>query len=520
MHDLDIFHEHLGMSEEERAEIARTIWSQENVELSTIGIDIGSSTSHLLFAKVLLQRQSQGLSSRFVVVHRQVMWRSPIMLTPFLPDGTIDAARLGAFIADCYREAGFARDDVDSGAVILTGEAIKRHNARAIDELFAAEAGKFVCATAGHKLECTLAAHGAGAVRLSKERDACILHVDIGGGTTKLALIDRGKILGVSAFAVGGRLIAADEAGAFTRVDDSARLVADALGIATDPATLRAREPRAAIAARLAAIAADYILGSAPDALGRALLLTEPLARSATPAAITLSGGVSEYVFGYESRDYGDIACALAEALRGELSRRSGLTLIDPGQRIRATVIGASQFTVQVSGKTIHLPRPGVLPVHNVPVIHVPIREVPMSEVAVRDAPPPRAGEGQGEGASDPPPVDVPLPGSPPQAGEGKVQAATPDGGQAHGGVIDTAALTAAIRAGLARLDLNPDSQVAVAFTWPGDPDYPRLAAAAGVIMAALAPEGRRSQPLLLMIDGDVGKNSWPHPHRGTRPAG
>ncbi len=80
------------MSDEERAAIAQFIWNQENVELSTIGIDIGSSTSHLLFAKVLLQRQTQGLSSRFVVVHRQVIWRSPIMLTPFLPDGTIDAA--------------------------------------------------------------------------------------------------------------------------------------------------------------------------------------------------------------------------------------------------------------------------------------------------------------------------------------------------------------------------------------------------------------------------------------------
>jgi ethanolamine utilization protein EutA len=460
MHDLDIFHEHLGMSEEERAEIARTIWSQENVELSTIGIDIGSSTSHLLFAKVLLQRQSQGLSSRFAVVHRQVMWRSPIMLTPFLPDGTIDAARLGAFIADCYREAGFARDDVDSGAVILTGEAIKRHNARAIDELFAAEAGKFVCATAGHKLECTLAAHGAGAVRLSRERGECILHVDIGGGTTKLALIDRGRILGVSAFAVGGRLIAADESGAFTRVDDSAQRVAAALGIATDAATLGAPEPRAAIAARLAEIAADYILGTTPDALGRALLLTEPLPRSVAPAAITLSGGVSEYVFGYESRDYGDIACALAEALRGELSRRSGLTLIDPGQRIRATVIGASQFTVQVSGKTIHLPRPGVLPVHNVPVIHV------MPEVGRE----PNRDGGGGDSA------------------------------------IDEPALTAAIRDGLARLDLDADSKVALAFTWAGDPDYHRLAAAGRAIVAALAPEGRRSRPLLLMIDGDVGK--------------
>ena len=449
MHELDIFHEHLAMSDEERATIAQYIWNQENVELSTIGIDIGSSTSHLLFAKVLLQRQSQGLSSRFVVVHRQVIWRSPIMLTPFLPDGTIDAAKLGAFIADCYREVGFARHDVDSGAVILTGEAIKRRNAQAIDELFAAEAGKFVCATAGHKLECTLAAHGSGAVKLSKERSECILHVDIGGGTTKLALIDRGAFVGVAAFAVGGRLIAADEGGGFTRVDDSARLVADALGIATDAATLANPAARHAIAHRLATIAADYILGVPPDPLGKALLLTAPLPRTAMPAAITFSGGVSEYLFGYESRDYGDIAKLLADELRAELKRRTALKLIDPGQRIRATVIGASQFTVQVSGKTIHLPRRGILPVHNVPVVSI---------------------------------------------------------GLDLGGAIDGADIMAAIQAGLARLDLAPDARVAIAFSWHGDPDYPRIAAAGAAIMAAVAPGGRRTEPLLLMIDGDIGK--------------
>jgi ethanolamine utilization protein EutA len=449
MHELDIFHEHLTMSDEERAAIAQYIWNQENVELSTIGIDIGSSTSHLLFAKVLLQRQSQGLSSRFVVVHRQVIWRSPIMLTPFLPNGTIDAAKLGAFIADCYRGAGFAGDDVDSGAVILTGEAIKRRNAQAIGELFAAEAGKFVCATAGHKLECTLAAHGSGAVKLSKERSECILHVDIGGGTTKLALIDRGAFVGVAAFAVGGRLIAADEGGDFTRVDDSARLVADALGIGIDAATLANPAARHAIAHRLAMIAADYILGAAPDPLGKALLLTAPLPRTAVPAAITFSGGVSEYLFGYEGGDYGDIARLLADELRAELKQRTALKLIDPGQRIRATVIGASQFTVQVSGKTIHLPWPGILPVHNVPVVSI---------------------------------------------------------GLDLGGAIDGAGIMAAIQASLARLDLAPDARVAIAFSWHGDPDYPRIAAVAAAIMAAVAPGGQRTQPLLLMIDGDIGK--------------
>ena len=138
--------------------------------------------------------------------------------------------------------------------------------------------------------------------------------------------------------------------------------LADALGIATDPATLAGRAPREAIARRLAGIAADYILGAVPDALGQSLLLTAPLPRHQAPSAITFSGGVSEYIFGYEDRDYGDIAKLLADALRAELARRTTLALIDPGQRIRATVIGASQFTVQVSGKTIHLPRPGVLP--------------------------------------------------------------------------------------------------------------------------------------------------------------
>jgi ethanolamine utilization protein EutA len=457
MHELDLFHEHLTMSDEERAEIANYIWNQENVELATIGIDIGSSTSHLLFGKILLQRQTQGLSSRFVVVHRQVIWRSPIMLTPFLTDGTIDAARLGAFIVDCYREAGLKRSDIDSGAVILTGEAIKRRNARAIDELFAAEAGKFVCATAGHKLESTLAAHGAGAVKLARERGWCLLHVDIGGGTTKLALIDKGAIVSVAAFAVGGRLIATDANGTWNRVDDSARIVAEALGITTDAATLKDPVARHAIARCLAAIGADYILGVPPDAIGAKLLLTEPLARTVAPAAITFSGGVSEYLFGYEEREFGDIARELAAELRGELARRTDLPVIDPGQRIRATVIGASQFTVQVSGKTIYLPGPGVLPVRNVPVVHVPV--VPV----VADA-------------GDP------------------------------GGAIDAGAVTAAIRAAMARLDLAADSRFAIAFSWTGDPDYPRLAAMGRAIMDAVAPLGTRREPLFLMIDGDIGK--------------
>jgi ethanolamine utilization protein EutA len=447
MHETDFSHEH-SETLAERAAIARTIWSQDNLAFTTVGIDIGSSTSHLLFAKVALQRQAQGLSSRFVVTGREVVWRSPIMLTPFRADGLIDAAALGAFIDRCYRDAGFTQSQIDGGAVILTGEAIKRKNARAIDELFAAQAGKFVCASAGHRLEARLAAHGSGAVALSKARDICLLHVDIGGGTTKLALIDRGGIIGLAAFAVGGRLLATDARGDWTRADHAARLVADDLALQISPRTLADETIRNRIVQRLAAAAADIILDAPGDRLTRALLLTEPLPRHATPAALTISGGVAEYIFGQESCEFGDIAKPLAQALARELSRRAALPLIDPGQRIRATVIGASQFTVQVSGKTIYLPDPYVLPVRNVPVAHIAMET-----------------------------------GNP-----------------------DRARIAAQIRGGLQETDLDSVPGAAIAFTWRGDPEHARLRAAGEAIVAALAPVQARLKLLVVAIDGDIGK--------------
>jgi ethanolamine utilization protein EutA len=152
-------------------------------------------------------------------------------------------------------------------------------------------------------------------------------------------------------------------------------------------------------------------------------------------------------LFGHEQQDYGDIAPFLTTALRRELARRSALPVLDPGQRIRATVIGASQFTVQVSGKTIYLPDPSVLPVHNVPVVQLAI------DLA---------------------------------------------------GPINIDAAAAAIRQGLAQMDLAPSSRMALAFAWHGDPEYSRLAAAGRAIVQALAPS--RRELLILVIDGDIGK--------------
>ncbi len=446
--DFDHEHEHEQMCEADRAAIAQLIWEQETIELRTVGIDIGSSTSHLLFSRVTLKRLSDGLSSRFIVIDRQVLWRSPIMLTPFFPDGTIDAHKLEQFVRHAYHDAGLRRSDIDTGAVILTGEAIKRKNARAIDEIFAEESGKFVCATAGHKLECILAAHGSGATALSSRRSECGLHVDVGGGTTKLALIDRGEIVSVAAFAVGGRLLAQDEKGAWTRIDDSAHLVAKQLGIEASPSRFADESVRQAIAERLAMIVVDQISGKTLDELGHALELTEPLSRTLKPRFVTFSGGVAEYIFGRESTSHGDIAKLLASEIVKQIKARISIPIIEPMERIRATVIGASQFTVQVSGKTIYLPDRGVLPVHNIPVIHL------------------------GLGISN---------------------------------QIDIDEIVGALKRNADIFSIKPNARLAIAFTWDGEPEHSRLFAMAKAIMQFAAPSGKRNETLFLMIDGDVG---------------
>ena len=301
MHDeLGFAHEHdEGLSGTDHQAVQRAIREHDTLELVTVGVDIGSSTSHLLFARVLFERRGHRRSDRFVVVDRTVQWRSPILLTPFGPDGTIDAHRLARFVQDCYSQAGIAPGEVDSGAVILTGEAIKKRNARAIDEMIAGGSGRFVCAT-GHRLECILAAHGSGATELNRRRGGRGLHADIGGGTTKLALIEAGEVRSVAAFAVGGRLVAQDPAGDWTLIDDPARLVAASLGLDAGPATFASPAARRQLAERLAGLVIDQIVSGPVDGLGRALALTEPLERPGPVDYLTFSGGVSEYMFGPE----------------------------------------------------------------------------------------------------------------------------------------------------------------------------------------------------------------------------
>lgn len=449
MHDSGFDHLHVTPAQKEA--LSEVIWSADNVELTTVGIDIGSSTAHLMFARVHLQRLSTALSSRFVPVGREILWRSPIRLTPYRADSSIDAAALDEFVRAGYAAAGIDRDRIDSGAVILTGEALKRRNAREIGELFAAEAGKFVCASAGHRLECAMAAHGSGAVALSRQHENTILNVDIGGGTTKLALVRRGELIGEAAVAVGGRLVVQDETGRLIRVEEPARQIAHGLGIELDVGILLAEVDRRRLLQAMADVIVSMInAGDRPEGFAEMLLLTDPLPVAPNPDAITFSGGVAEYLFGRETETYGDIGSGLAHRLQHALTDGLvGAPVWDPGQGIRATVVGASQYSVQVSGNTVTVTDPGALPMRNLPVLSCRF------DLA---------------------------------------------------GKIDREAVARAVTTARTGFDLEDGCDaLAIAFSWSGEPSHRRLHAVAEGICAALPATIAGEHPLVLMVDGDIG---------------
>src|SRR6266852_4036401 len=206
------------------------LWIQDNLSLASVGIDIGSAGTQVIFSRLRMRRLGEDLSSRYFVVGRETLYQSPVALTPYVDELRIDEQAIGTIIDQAYAAAGVHPDEVDTGSVILTGEALRRENAQAIGELLAEIGGEFVCATAGHHMEAMLAAYGSGAAKLSHDEDCHILNIDIGGGTTKLALVAHGSVEQTAAIHIGGRLIVVDTEGRITRLDPAGARLARAAG--------------------------------------------------------------------------------------------------------------------------------------------------------------------------------------------------------------------------------------------------------------------------------------------------
>lgn len=392
MHELDDLPDHAHLEAVLDADLGEDILGLEKLVLTSVGIDIGSSTSHLMFSRLTLQRRGADLSARYEVTERRVLYQSPILLTPYLSPTLIDVAQLEAFIHEHYRRAGLTPADVDTGVVVITGEALNKENAQPIAELFAREAGKFICASAGPHHEALLAAYGCGAVAASAADGSTVLNVDMGGGTAKLSLVRRGIVTATAAISVGARLLAFDADGRVVRIEQPARRVLRDLGRTValgDPLDTATRQGMVDL---LADCLFEVMDGAPHSALARDLMVTPPLHDHPGLAgvdAVVFSGGVSEYVYDHETREFGDLGRLLGAAVRQRLQRAPVRLLVRPASEgIRATVIGAGEYTVQASGVTSYLSSLDVLPVHGLKVVQAAIRAGqpvgPLLEAALR----------------------------------------------------------------------------------------------------------------------------------------
>src|SRR5262245_63392117 len=108
----------------------RSLEGEDEIVVLSVGVDIGSSTSHLVFSRIVLER----LDSRYVVTTRETFHQSDILLTPYLEGEEIDAQTLGDFIERQYQDAKVEQDEIENGALILNSVAVRRRNASEIGE--------------------------------------------------------------------------------------------------------------------------------------------------------------------------------------------------------------------------------------------------------------------------------------------------------------------------------------------------------------------------------------------------
>lgn len=454
--DYDHDHDHDDVGEYDLENDA--LWQQDHITLVSVGIDIGSSGTQVIFSRVFMRRLSEELTSRYFVVKRETLHQSPVVLTPYQSETRIDERAVGAIVDAAYTAAGIHPDQIDTGAVILTGEALRRENAKAIADVISEMGGEFVCATAGHHMESLLAAYGSGAARASHDLGRPVLNVDIGGGTTKLALVEGGRVVHTAAIHIGGRLVVVEPSpppspkaeGVIVRLDPAGKELAKDAGFDWSVGDRVSSADLDTLAEWMADALVTALTRSPTPAPIDALWLTDPLEPVEGIAGVMFSGGVAEYVYGREARDFGDLGRRLGHALRKRVDAgRLPYALLPAGECIRATAIGASEYSVQLSGNTVYISNPAaLLPRKNLQVLQ--------PEVSLE-------------------------------------------------GPIDAARVTQAIARHFQAFDLaEGEAEVALAFRWSGPPSYARLSALAQGIVAAIPMTLLEARPVFLVLDGDI----------------
>jgi ethanolamine utilization protein EutA len=324
------------------------------IEILSVGVDVGSSTSHLVFSNLLLKRDQRSVTRRFNIEQRDIIYEGKIIHTPLLDDNTIDIKMLTDFFKAEYELAGIDPGDIQTGAVIVTGESARKQNAREIAQALSNDAGRFVAATAGPNFESLIAAMGSGAAARSKDNNNTVLSCDIGGGTSNIAISRNGETLATSCISVGGRLLGVNSKGKIWRIDEPAAKVMSHLGMKYQIGDSIPKADIKKIAGKFADILFEAIKGNAKSSLARELMLTDDLTFTDRIDEYSFSGGVAELVYG-GLNNFDDIGHILADSIKSQTPK------------LKAPVVELPN-KIRIS-----------FPIRNVPVIRVDVDQAKLS---------------------------------------------------------------------------------------------------------------------------------------------
>ena len=327
--------------------------------LRSVGLDVGTTSTQMILSQLTIENRASAFSvPEMEIARREILYKSPIHFTPLISGELVDGEGIRAIVAEEYEKAGICREDVDTGAIIITGETSRKENAAAVLQNISDFAGDFVVATAGPDLESVLAAKGAGAVEYSAETGKTVLHMDIGGGTSNLALIEEGKVTATGCLNVGGRLLKFDSAGAITYISPVLDGIFDrSMGLDTLTDTLVATfEMAAGLREKTALLDKLWTKESGQ------VWVSVP-----TDAIISFSGGVADCIeTKHPDLVFGDIGPLLGRAIRKSRLCQGQYRL--GSETIRATVIGAGCHSAQLSGSTVYHQNVA-FPLKNLPVV-------------------------------------------------------------------------------------------------------------------------------------------------------
>ena len=339
-------------------------------ELLSVGIDVGTSTTQVIFSALRVENTSGfARAPNAAITEKRVTYQGGTHGTPLLDAARIDADKLRALVQEEFRRAGIAPGEVDTGAVIITGESARKENAAAVLGHLSGFAGEFVVSTAGPDLEARMAGQGSGAQAASKARRCRVANLDIGGGTTNIAIFDSGALAAVGCYDIGGRQLRFTPAGSVTYISESAGKIAQAVGLHVRVGDTPSLDNLRALARAMAQLLGDSVTPGGMSPLLASVKTTgsSDLSLDKPVDFVCYSGGVADCIYktGHERFAFGDFGVLLGEAIRAGADFTRVLT---PAQTIRATVIGAGLHSVRLSGSTVRCADESLFPLKNLPV--------------------------------------------------------------------------------------------------------------------------------------------------------